>query len=343
MVALGIRPFAGGCSTTDREEREPVPIHSIRDSQTLNEKITITLDELHTLAEIGKALGSETRIAMIQLLQSKSLNVKEIADRLDIPVSTAASNIKILEDAGLIITNYQPVVRGAMKLCGRRVNEITVLLEMRQREPTNAVSFSMPVGAFTDCSVKATCGLASASEIITENAPGEFFTPQRTQAQLLWFASGFVEYKFPNTIHADQKITKLSLAAEICSEAPKYRMDWPSDITLWINGVEVGTWLSPGDFGDRRGAYYPAWWPDYNTQYGCLKTWIVDEQGAFLDDKMISGVRLGDIPNLDREHIDVRIGVKDDAKNIGGVNIFGTAFGDYGQDIVMKIEYRGEK
>jgi len=39
----------------------------------------------------------------------------------------------------------------------------------------------------------------------------------------------------------------------------------------------------------------------------------------------------------------VRIGVKEDAKNIGGVNIFGKTFGDYEQDIIMKMEFEQEK
>lgn len=306
----------------------------------MNEKIVLTLDQLQRLAETGKALGSETRIAIIQLLQSRSLNVKEIADKLRIPISTAASNIKLLEDAGLIITNYQPGVRGSMKLCGRRVNEITILLDLKQAEASNVATLNMPVGAFTDCSVRPTCGMASRTEMLCENSPGEFFNAKRMHAQLLWFARGFVEYKFPNSMQAGQSIKRIELSAEVCSEAPKYRMDWPSDITVWLNGVDIGTWLSPGDFGDRPGANNPDWWPEYNTQYGLLKCWSVDEQGAFLDGKRVSGVTLAQIPNLGNDQITVRIGIGEDAKNIGGVNLFGEAFGDYGQNITMKIEYQ---
>lgn len=305
----------------------------------MNEKIVVTLNQVKALAEIGKALGAETRLAIIKLLQSKSLNVKEIAEKLQIPVSTAASNVNILEDAGLIITNYQPGVRGSMKLCGRRINEISILLDPGQSERSRAATQSMPVGAFTDCSVKPTCGMASKTEIITENSPGEFFTPMRMQAQLLWFANGFVEYKFSNNPQAGQKIKSISLSLELCSEAPKYRMDWPSDITLWLNDMELGTWLSPGDFGDRRGTNNPAWWPDYNTQYGRLKNWMVDEQGTFLDDKRVSDVTLAEVPDLEREHLRVRIGIKETAKNVGGVNLFGEGFGDYSQNIVLTIEY----
>ena len=38
-------------------------------------------------------------------------------------------------------------------------------------------------------------------------------------------------------------------------------------------------------------------------------------------------------------YISVRIGIKEDAEHIGGVNIFGSSFGDYPQDILMRIEY----
>ena len=38
-------------------------------------------------------------------------------------------------------------------------------------------------------------------------------------------------------------------------------------------------------------------------------------------------------------YISVKIGIKEEAKNIGGISIFGKSFGDYPQDIVMKLEY----
>ncbi len=47
---------------------------------------------------------------------------------------------------------------------------------------------------------------------------------------------------------------------ELSSEVPGTSADWPSDITLAINGNDVGTWTSPGDFGDKRGVFTPDWW-----------------------------------------------------------------------------------
>lgn len=126
---------------------------------------------------------------------------------------------------------------------------------------------------------------------------------------------------------------------ELCSEAPGYDHNWPSDITIWINDIEIGTWTSPGDFGDRRGMLNPHWLPDNHTQYGLLKTWKVDNGGSFLDDVEISKVKLDELNLHMNKLISLRIGIKQNAKHIGGINIFGKQFGDYNQDIIMRIIY----
>ena len=41
----------------------------------------------------------------------------------------------------------------------------------------------------------------------------------------------------------------------------------------------------------------------------------------------------------DADYISVRIGISEDAKNKGGVSIFGEHFGDYPQNILLKITY----
>ena len=116
-------------------------------------------------------------------------------------------------------------------------------------------------------------------------------------------------------------------------------MEWPSDITLWINQREAGTWTCPSDFGGRRGKLNPDWWEDKNTQYGKLKVWTLEENGTYLDGKKVNAVSVTDYCLADGPFISVRIGVKEDAKHQGGVNLFGNSFGDYPQDIVMRILY----
>lgn len=43
-----------------------------------------------------------------------------------------------------------------------------------------------------------------------------------------------------------------------------------------------------------------------------------------------------------QNHVDLRLGVKENAVFKGGMNLFGKKFGDYEQDLVMKIFYSVE-
>jgi predicted transcriptional regulator len=77
----------------------------------------------------------------------------------------------------------------------------------------------------------------------------------------LWFTRGFVEYQFPNNAKlAGTSVQSIELAMELSSEVPGTSKDWPSDITVAINGHEIDTWTSPGDYGDKRGKFTPDWW-----------------------------------------------------------------------------------
>jgi len=200
----------------------------------------------------------------------------------------------------------------------------------------------MPVGLYTGFDVSAPCGLCSKDGIIgLLDVPESFLDPDRMNAALIWFTSGYVEYQFPNNARlAKNEIEALELVMELSSEAPGTSDEWPSDITLQINGVEAGTWTSPGDFGDKRGVYTPDWWKLKGSQYGKLKTWRVNASGTYVD-----GMRISDV-TLDRLDIDahrsvrLRIGVKKDAAHPGGVNIFGKGFGNYDQDIVLRLNTR---
>ncbi|MNC76589.1 hypothetical protein D3C75_1283390 [compost metagenome] len=70
-----------------------------------------------------------------------------------------------------------------------------------------------------------------------------------------------------------------------------------------------------------------------------LKTWSVDNIRSTIDHKEISGVNLSQLKLGGQNHVDLRIGVKEDARFKGGLNLFGRKFGDYEQDLVMKIYY----
>lgn len=307
----------------------------------MGKDIDLSIERSEELYNIAKALASEVRIEIIKLLNYNSYNVNEIAEKLDIPTSSAALNVKVLEDAGLIHTELQPGVRGSMKVCSRKNDNITIKLNMDDlHSQDNSFYINMPIGNFIDCEVHPTCGMVSeVGYIDREDSPRTFYNPLRTTAQLIWFHKGYIEYRFPNSILLAGKEKSIEISLELCSEAPNYRNNWPSDITMWINGHEVGTWTSPGDFGGRRGKLNPIFWSDGCTQYGLLKAWKVGKDGAYIDETRVGDIDIEKLELSKNEYITVRIGVKEDAKNIGGINIFGEKFGDYEQNIVMRIDY----
>ena len=170
------------------------------------------------------------------------------------------------------MSELKPGERGVQKVCSRVYDLIIIQLPHGSPPRKQVVEQTMPIGAFVACDVTPTCGLASEHGIIgLFDDAASFYEPQRVEAQLLWFHHGYVEYRFPNRLPPGSVLDSLHLSMEICSEAPLHRADWPSDITLWINEVEVGTWTSPGDFGGQRGVLTPAWWETWNSQYGLLK------------------------------------------------------------------------
>ena len=127
---------------------------------------------------------------------------------------------------------------------------------------------------------------------------------------------------------------------ELCSEAPGYLEVWPSDITVSVNGVEITTYCSPGDFGARRGRITPDYWPNGRTQYGLLKNFAIRRDGCYLDKVLVNpSVCLDDLKLEEKPYISLTIAVKKDARNVGGINLFGEKFGDYEQGIVMRMVY----
>ncbi|KGP80711.1 MULTISPECIES: ArsR/SmtB family transcription factor [unclassified Paenibacillus] len=305
--------------------------------------LELSFDNPDELVTVTHALSTRSRVDILRLLISQNLNIVEIAEALKLPVSTVASNIKVLEAARLINTELLPASRGAMKVCSRNYDDIHIALNLEKAIPKGDIQVyevDMPIGHYSDCEVSPTCGMANGEGmIIREDEPASFFHPKHVGAQIMWFRKGYVEYLMPLEIPGEAVIESLELSMEMCSEAPNYDHNWPSDISVWINGVEIGMWTCPGDFGDRRGKLNPAWWFEWSTQYGLLKTWRVDKNKTTLDMEKISAVDLAQL-NLQNSHkLRVRIGIKPDAVHQGGVNLFGRQFGDYDQNIKMTVHY----
>lgn len=286
-----------------------------------------------------RAAASDARAEILKLLQDRTLNVSEIAVALGTTMSATSEHIKVLSEAGLITTELTPGTRGLQKACGRAVDAIVLDLPRPVPDAGKVIELTMPVGAYADFDVHPTCGLVGVSGAIGMfDDARSFYEPARTDAQLLWFHHGHVEYRFPNRLQRNERVTSLQLTMEVCSEAPLHNADWPSDIVVSINGTELGAWTSPGDFGDQRGAFTPDWWSTANTQFGLMKVWQVTPAGSFIDGVRLSDTTLSDLDLTAHDFISVRVSVAADAANVGGVNIFGRSFGNYPQDIVLRIQ-----
>jgi predicted transcriptional regulator len=307
--------------------------------------LNITVEQIPELIRVLKALASEHRLQVLKLLSTRVYNVSEIAEVLGLPSSTTVLHIQALEKAGLLNSELRPGTRGLQKVCSRAYDGIFIeLSHYAPPEEEEMVEVSMSVGAYVDFQVSPTCGLVSEHGIIgLFDHPASFYEPDRFKAQLIWFREGFVEYRFPNRLPPQAIPDNLQISLEICSEAPLHHNNWPSDITLWINQREIGTWTSPADFGGERGVLTPRWWEIQNSQYGLLKVWQVNGEGSFVDGMKVSDVRLHDLCITSHEYIAVRIGVKPDARHVGGINIFGRHFGNYPQDILMRLRYHYPK
>ena len=199
----------------------------------------------------------------------------------------------------------------------------------------------MPIGNYFDFGIVPPCGIVSESRYLgAADDVSAFFLPEHSMAQLIWFTQGYLEYRFNNQLLKTAKTVEgIEFSFEACSEAQGYNNEWPSDITLWVGGREVGTFTSEGDFGGVRGQQNPVWWSETLTQYGVLHRLFIDHGGCYIDGVKTSAETLDSLPVGGDDYLTLRIGIKKDAKYIGGLNLFGEHFGNYSQHINMKIDY----
>ncbi|MEO2257407.1 ArsR family transcriptional regulator [Paenibacillus amylolyticus] len=284
-----------------------------------------------------EALASEVRWRIMDMIAVREMNVKDIAAALELSPSIVTMHIRKLEDAGLIGSRRVRINGGTHKLCYLKQNQIEIELPSasqtsRTREQTIAV------GHYTAFDIHPTCGLGTLEkEIGVWDDPRYFLDPERVHAAILWFGKGYVEYKTPNFVLPDQTTDAIEISMELASEAPGLRDHWPSDIRFTFNGISLGTWTSPADFGRAaRGKYTPEWWHRNVNQYGLLKTIRIDAYGTYMDGERMSDVTHADI-KLSEPFWTLRFTVDEESPNVGGLTIYGAGFGNHDQDIVIRV------
>ena len=291
--------------------------------------------------KLFKALGSEMRVDIVRILtQEGSMSMNELAGRLGITNGALTGHIRQLEESGVVVISSDTAAgHGNQKICSVHLDRILIDLK-REFSDQNVYTATIKVGRYSDYDIYPTCGLATATHLIGEVDDARYFAhPERFDADILWFTRGFVEYQIPNFVPASQQIDEICISAELSSEAPGINGVWPSDIYFHLNDTLLGSWLSPGDFVDVRGLFTPDWWyPNWN-QYGLLKMLAINHRGTFMDGLQISEVTIDEFGFTADAPARFRISVPDNAEHIGGLTIFGKNFGNYRQDIDVRISY----
>lgn len=297
------------------------------------------IDTSESWLPVYEAMASKVRLNIIRLLSRKSMNIKELAGELKLSSAIVTMHVSKLERAG-IITSVRSAANGAIqKMCSLAVDSLEVEFPSKIYEEKKFHQFIIPIGHYTDFSVTPTCGLATQDKIIGYfDDPRYFLDAERVNAKILWFTQGFVEYKIPNHLLTGQQPYELEISMELGSEAPGTNSNWPSDISFTINGIRLGQWTSPGDFGGTRGKYTPPWWNIAVNQFGLLKVLRINRAGAWMDGEKLSDVGI-DRLELGRKQWSLRISVEEDAANAGGLTIYGKGFGNYDQDILLRLYY----
>jgi predicted transcriptional regulator len=291
---------------------------------------------------IFEALASDVRLKMIDLLASRPMSNKELAEYLDLSGAMVTSHVRKLQVAGIVDSKMVRMGGGTHKI--NTLTDDGVELIFPNRNPSGRLyhEVPVPVGHYTRYEIHPTCGLATSEEIIGQfDDPRYFYDPRRMSAGILWLGRGFVEYHIPNFLLSSQNVTEIEISMEISSEAPAVNDNWPSDIHFYLNDTLLGFWTSPGDSGNGKGHFTPDWWPDYTNQYGFLKVLRINGEGTFIDGMKISPVKISDL-SQERNHWVLRLAVDEPAVHVGGLTIYGAGFGNYSQDIVFRTYYESK-
>ncbi len=294
----------------------------------------------HSSVAVFRALGSTTRVKIVELLSSHEMNIGELSQALGLTQPSVTKHVQILEEAGIVVSDYVAAPQGTQKRCRRVFERLIVDMAPKASEEENYAESELPIGMYTDISVVPTCGLATKDKFVgLIDSPLAFFLPERAQAEIIWSAGGWVEYAFPNTLPLNARIKSMELLMEASSEFPGYKNDYPSDITVWVNGVEIGTWRSLGDYGGTRGHLNPSWYPDNMNQWGVLKTWSVDDAGSSIDGVQMSKVKINDLNIHPWEVSKIRIGNSPKSACQGGFTLFGHGFGNYQMGLILRLKH----
>lgn len=94
-----------------------------RESDKLKERFEVPDEDV---PRVAKALSSSTRWRIISILRDKHMDVSRIAEALKQTEANISAQVKILEQAGLIKSHYEPGEHGVRKVCEPAVKQVII-------------------------------------------------------------------------------------------------------------------------------------------------------------------------------------------------------------------------
>jgi len=302
---------------------------------------------------VVKALSSDIRLKILHLLSEDDMNVQAIAKQLNLSKTAILAHVNLLEEAGFIKSKYLPGSVGNQRICRKIYNRLIFNFDPVQTDLDNSTYYQteIPVGNFFDFDVWAPCGLATHYNIIDKwDDPRSFCSAERTKAMFVWTAFGYFEYKIPiDALFLGKKISAIKIELEISSHQmvkdhkalniPPYTTkecitDGLSDVTFFINNVDIGLKEISAGLDQSQATYTPTWWRSTPVHGEKIKI-TINNEGCFINSKKTSDLSYDELVK-DSNFIKFRVQVKEEAKNQSGIMIFGKEFGKYYNDIVIK-------
>lgn len=299
---------------------------------------------IHSLRDglpLFKALGSETRIAILELLIEKGpMRMTKIAQELQITGGALTTHVRMLNEAGILLIQTKGGRHGIQKVCS--VNNERILIEAPMRTQGQQVyEADIDIGQFLDCEASAPCGIATTDRQLRPHGdPSSFSDPERLRAGVLWLSKGFVEYAVPSFVKAGQKLTKLELALEVAAGAPKDTGDETTDLHLMLNERELGTITLKPSRDNMVGKANPAWWSSDYRQRGGTHLVTVDATGTYVDGERLSNTTLDDLDISGKRSMPLRIAT---VPGKPGFTLFGRGFGGQAYGIRVRSHYKTNK
>ena len=300
--------------------------------------------QIHSLEEglpLFKALGSGVRFRIVELLaRHESLSLNDLAASLGITGNAIIPHLKKLEEHGLITVIQDKESRDPQRRYS--LQEVQLLLDIaptRKDPSANIYEAAIPIGAYGACQVSPPCGFANPEGVLYQDKPELFITEAHEECRLLWFQHGWVSYSIPNKVPEGSQITQLTISLELSSTQYGKEDADKGEIAFYLNDHLLGTWITFEATGFERGLYTPAWWTGRSMQYGFLKMLVLNDSGVYLDGLKISDAALTQDFSLEEgAPIILKLECREGPYQ-GGMALYGTQFGDYRQDIMVRVHY----